>query len=53
LRSAVVEVTSVPGGADVDLDGKFVGNAPITLRLTPGDYAIVVKKKGYNPCPGL
>ena len=49
MRSAVVDVTSTPGGADVDLDGKFVRNTPVTLRLTPGDYAIVVKKAGYKP----
>ena len=48
LRTATVEVTSLPTGADVDLDGKFVGNTPTTLRLTPGDYAIVVKA-GYKP----
>lgn len=49
LRSATVEVTSVPIGADVDLDGKFVGNTPTTLRLVPGDYTLVVKKAGYQP----
>ena len=43
-----VQVRSEPAGADVELDGAFVGNTPTTLRLKPGDYMIVVKKKGYD-----
>lgn len=42
-----LEVTSEPTGADVELDGKFVGNTPAKLRLKPGNYTIAVKKSGY------
>ena len=48
MRTATVEVTSLPTGADVDLDGKFVGNTPTTLRLAPGDYTLLVTKAGYK-----
>jgi len=43
----ILEVTSEPTSADVELDGKFVGNTPVNLRLDPGDYTIAVKKSGY------
>jgi hypothetical protein len=48
-NSATVEVSSLPTGADVELDGKFVGNTPNTLRLKPGEYTITVRKTGYAP----
>jgi hypothetical protein len=35
--------------ADVELDGKFVGNTPTTLRLKPGEYTITVRKAGFAP----
>jgi len=38
-----------PPGADVELDGKFVGNTPTTLHVKPGDYTVVVKKEGFQP----
>ncbi len=46
-NSAVVEISSEPPGADIELEGKFVGNTPNTLRLKPGEYTITVKKAGY------
>jgi len=45
----IVEVGSAPPAADVEVDGKFVGNTPTTLKLTPGDYEVAVKKAGYKP----
>jgi hypothetical protein len=45
---AQVEVTSVPSGADVELDGNFVGNTPSTIGVSPGEHAVSVKKTGYK-----
>jgi hypothetical protein len=45
---AQVEVTSVPGGADVELDGNFVGNTPSTIGVSPGEHTVGVKKAGYK-----
>jgi len=42
----VVNITSTPAGADVLLDGNFVGNAPATLKLAPGKHTITVKMSG-------
>lgn len=44
----IVEVNSVPQPADVEVNSKFVGNTPTTLKLVPGDYEVVVKKAGFK-----
>jgi len=43
----ILEVGSDPPGADVELDGKFVGNTPTMLRLKPGEYTVTVRKAGF------
>jgi len=43
-----VDVTSNPAGADVLVDGTFVGNCPATLRLAAGKHTITVKASGYK-----
>lgn len=45
MASLVVD-SSVPG-ADIEIDGSFVGSTPSTLSVTPGPHTVVVKKKGY------
>src|ERR1700683_2698500 len=45
---AGIEITSVPAGADAELDGSFIGNTPSTIGVSPGDHTISVKKKGYK-----
>jgi hypothetical protein len=44
---AVLTIVSTPPGADIEVDGNFVGNTPSTVNLTPGSHQIVVKKKGF------
>ena len=43
-----IEVHSTPEGAEVYLDGAFVGNAPATLKLAPGQHTIRVTQSGYK-----
>ena len=43
-----VNITSSPAGADVLVDGEFVGNAPAALKLAPGKHTIQVKMPGYK-----
>ena len=43
-----VVLTAVPTNAEVLVDGNFVGNAPVNLKLTPGKHTIVVSAKGYQ-----
>ena len=46
-KTTIVSIESVPTGADVEIDGLFVGNAPLSLDIPVGEYSIVVKKKGF------
>jgi hypothetical protein len=41
--SATVTITSNVAGADIEVDGAFVGNTPTSLQLTGGQHRIVVK----------
>jgi len=44
-----VEVKSTPDGAEISIDGKFVGNTPSSFRLAPGDHTVRIEKSGYKP----
>ena len=46
---AAVEIKSVPDGADITVDGKFVGSTPSTVRMQPGDHKISIQKSGFKP----
>jgi len=43
-----VNVSSNPSGADVSVDGEFVGNSPATLKLAPGKHTLSVRLSGYK-----
>jgi hypothetical protein len=45
--SAQIDVVSTPPGADIEIDGKFVGSTPSSITVAPGDHAIAVKKNGF------
>jgi len=45
---ASLAIDSVPAGADVEIDGAFVGNTPSTVTVAPGSHQIAVKKKGFT-----
>jgi PEGA domain-containing protein len=47
-ESATISVSSSPDGADVYADEAFVGNAPATLKLSPGKHAVKVTMAGYK-----
>lgn len=40
-------VQSNPPGADIEIDGAFVGNSPSTLTVAPGSHQVTVKMKGF------
>ncbi len=40
-------VESSPPGADIEVDGGFVGNTPSTITVAPGAHEITVKKTGF------
>ena len=41
-------ISSVPDGADIEVDGSFVGNTPSVIELASGDHSVLVKKPGYS-----
>jgi len=49
--TATTELTfiSTPDGADIELDGAFVGSAPSTVSVANGDHTVRITKKGYRP----
>ncbi len=45
VEPATVVIKSTPEGAEITIDGNFVGSTPFTLQLAPEDHEIVVQKK--------
>lgn len=43
-----VEITSNPPGAEIEIDGKFVGSTPSSMGLPTGEHAIAVKMSGFK-----
>jgi hypothetical protein len=43
-----VTVSTTLGGADISVDGKFVGSAPANLKLPPGKHTIAVSLDGFK-----
>jgi PEGA domain len=46
---AQLQVTSTPEGADIEMDGGFVGDTPSTVGVAPGQHQLSVKKAGFQP----
>jgi PEGA domain len=43
-----LSVASVPDGADIEVDGSFVGNTPSDVQVTEGEHTVTVKKAGFK-----
>jgi len=43
-----VDVSAIPEGADISVDGSFVGNAPASLKLSGGKHVISVSHQGFK-----
>lgn len=43
-----IAVNSTPAGADITVDGSFVGNTPSTIEVPAGDHSITVSKNGFK-----
>ena len=46
--SATLLVNSDPPGAEININGKFVGTTKSTLKLFVGEHAITIAKPGYK-----
>ncbi len=47
VAAALLDLASTPTGADIEIDGKFVGSTPSSISVSPGDHDIAVKKSGF------
>ena len=43
-----LSIGSVPDGADIEVDGSFVGNTPSDVQVVEGDHTVTVKKAGFK-----
>lgn len=43
-----LSIPSTPAGADIEVDGGFVGNTPSMIEVSPGDHTVTVSKSGYK-----
>jgi hypothetical protein len=43
-----IDVSAVPDGADISVDGNFIGSAPATLKLGGGKHVISVTHQGFK-----
>jgi hypothetical protein len=44
--ASTVSFSSEPNGADIYVDGKFVGQTPATIGMQPGSHTVLVKAAG-------
>lgn len=48
-EQVALDCSSSPPGADIEIDGSFVGNTPSSVSVAPGDHTIKITKSGYHP----
>jgi hypothetical protein len=46
--TAKLQIDSTPPGADIEVDGSFVGSTPSDVQVAEGDHTVVVKKSGFK-----
>jgi hypothetical protein len=46
--SAKLQMESDPSGADIEVDGSFVGNTPSDVQVPDGEHTVSVKKTGFK-----
>jgi hypothetical protein len=48
LISAKLQLESDPPGAEIGVDGSFVGNTPSDVQVAEGEHIVTVKKTGFK-----
>jgi hypothetical protein len=48
VSTGKLSLVSVPDGADIEVDGNFVGNTPSDVQVAEGDHTVTVKKTGFK-----
>lgn len=47
--TASLTIKSNPAGADIEIDGNFVGNTPSSIEMQSGEHNVKLTKAGYQP----
>lgn len=47
-QQVIVDFKSTPQGADIRVDGSYVGSTPSSISLRPGEYIIRISKKDFR-----
>lgn len=47
--AASLQISSAPDGADIEIDGSYVGSTPSTVGVASGSHEISMKKAGFKP----
>jgi CRISPR/Cas system-associated exonuclease Cas4 (RecB family) len=47
-ENTTVAVTSQPAGADIEVDGSFMGSTPSSIELASGEHVVVLRKRGFK-----
>ncbi|MFZ0793352.1 MAG: PEGA domain-containing protein [Candidatus Korobacteraceae bacterium] len=48
VPKAVLDIWSQPAGADIALDGAYVGKTPYSLTVPPGEHSIALHKQDFG-----
>lgn len=48
-QQGAVSFLSAPDGADITVDGKYMGSTPSTVQLSLGDHAVLIEKAHFRP----
>jgi hypothetical protein len=48
MGDATAEISSDPSGAEIEIDGSFVGSTPSSLGIAAGEHIVRVSKNGYK-----
>ncbi len=46
--TAHIEIASNPPGTDIELDGKFIGSTPSSVKVASGEHTVKLTKNGYT-----
>ncbi len=45
----VLDISSSPAGAEIEIDGAFVGNTPASIEVSPANHVVTIAKAGFVP----
>ncbi|HXZ32865.1 MAG TPA: PEGA domain-containing protein [Terriglobales bacterium] len=48
-QQAQLQISSDPAGADIEIDGNYVGSTPSTIGAAAGQHEVSIKKSGFKP----